>query len=237
MPWGPKVSTDAAGELKCERAHVPGMTIQTPVGPIPTWVLIPAAVAVLVVVRAYFGSVIFAPRWSRAWNVARRVLSGPVQTAISQFTPLAIEVENESTWDEWVGVIEPTDEPLAVVVDGERSVEVPLLAGFKTAPDGETEHETFVWYYGARPWPSAPNWLRPKQVHVTTFRSGDEIAVYAHAEANSWRPDLFADHLRKGPSFSVAQGVQRADMALDAAGVEWIDRTYSDQPNPMGAQA
>lgn len=195
-------------------------------------VLIPAAITVLVLVRLWLGSVVFAPRWSRTWNLARTVLAPLVQQLIFRFTPLQIEVENEAEGVEWVGTIEPTQKPLATVVDDVRPVEIPLLSGVKTSPDGIEEHETFVWYYGPQPLPTLPRWLRQYQVHVFTFRENGEVQVYAHAEANPWRPDLWVDHLTKGQSFSVPEGVMRADAALDEAGVEWIDRTYSDQPNP-----
>lgn len=195
-------------------------------------VLIPTAVLVVVLIRLWLGSVVFAPRWARTWNVARTVLAPIVQQLIYRRTPLNVEIENNAEWVEWVGVIEPPGEPLATVVDEVRPVEIPLLSGVKTSPDGVEEHETFVWYYGPRPFPTAPRWLRRYQVHVFTFRSGDGIEVFAHAEANPWRPDLWADHLNKGGSFSVPEGVMRADAALNEAGVEWVDATYSDQPNP-----
>lgn len=195
-------------------------------------VLIPAAVLVVVLVRLWLGGVVFAPRWSRLWNVLRTVLVPVVQQLIYKRTPLSVEIENKAHGVEWVGVIEPTERPLASVVDTVRPVEVPLLSGLKTAPDGAQEDETFVWYYGPSPFPTAPRWLRRYQVHVFTFATHEGVKVFAHAEANPWRPDLWADHLRKGESFSVPEGVMRADAALDEAGVEWVDRVYSDQPNP-----
>lgn len=195
-------------------------------------VLIPTAILVVVLIRLWLGSVVFAPRWSRTWNVARTVLAPIVQQLIYRRTPLSVEIENEADEVEWVGVIEPTDEPLAGVVDDVRPVEIPLLSGVKTSPDGVEEHETFVWYYGPAPFPTAPRWLRHYQVHVFTFRDEGEVSVYAHAEANPWRPDMWADHLNKGESFSVPEGVMRADAALDEAGVEWIDRVYTGVPNP-----
>jgi hypothetical protein len=195
-------------------------------------VLVSTAVLVIVLIRLWLGGVVFAPRWARTWNVARTVLAPIVQQLIYRRTPLSVKIENEAEAVEWVGVIEPTDEPLAVVVDDVRPVEIPLLSGVKTSPDGVEEHETLVWYYGPSPFPTAPRWLRRYQVHVFTFRSEGEVSVYAHAEANPWRPDLWADHLNKGQSFSVPEGVMRADAALDEAGVEWVDRVYMGVPNP-----
>jgi len=40
--------------------------------------------------------------------------------------------------------------------------------------------------------------------------------VAAHAEANSYRADLWRDHLYKGPSFDVQAGVESVR--------SWIDR-------------
>lgn len=193
-----------------------------------------AAVAVVLTAiagRVYFGSVLFAPRHVTTWNIVRRIATPILQRVIYRFAPFDIQIENESTPNEYAGTVEPDPRPLATAIDEVREVEIPLLAGFKTAPDGRAERATFVWHVGPRPWGSAPRWLRRYQVHVTVYRREDgRYDCYAHYEANSYRPDLWADHLFKGASFDVQEGVSRTQAALDDAGVAWeIDGSRSPE--------
>ena len=184
-----------------------------------------AAVAVVltgIAVRLYFGSAIFHPAHTTTWNVARRVLVPVLQRVIYHQLPFNIEIENESHRDEYAATVSHSPQQLALKIDEVREVEVSLLSGFKTAPDGRRERGTFVWYTGPKPFTSAPRWLRRYQVHPTVFRREDgTYDVYAHFEANSYRPDLWADHLFKGPSFSVEKGVRKTQNALDDADAEW----------------
>jgi len=184
-----------------------------------------AAVAVVltgVLVRVYVGSALFHPRHVKTWNVLRRVLAPMLQRLIYLKLPFNIEIENESHDAEYAATVEAPPAELATTIDDVREVEVPLLAGFKTAPDGRRERGTFVWHIGPRPFASAPRWLRRYQVHPTLFKRDDgRYDVYAHWEANSYRPDLWADHLFKGVSFSAGKGVRKMQNALDDADVEW----------------
>ena len=184
-----------------------------------------AAVAVVLVgvlARVWFGSALFHPRHVTAWNVLRRVLTPVLQRVIYHKLPFNIEIENESHSVEYAATVEAPPAELATTIDDVREVEVPLLAGFKTAPDGRRERGTFVWHIGSRPFDSAPRWLRRYQVHPTLFEREDgSYDVYAHREANSYRPDLWADHLLKGASFSADKGVRKMQNALDDADVEW----------------
>lgn len=177
-----------------------------------------AVVFVAVAARLKYGSVIFAPGFAAVWNTARRLLVPILQRVIYRTAIPNVEIENEAVKEEYVGVVDLTGQELALRIDGHRSVEIPLLAGFKEDWDGNTESATFVWYCG-RPPMGLPNWLAPLQVHVTCFRVGEKTRVTAHLEANPWRLDRWADHLFKGPSFSAPKGVQRTKRALDDAEV------------------
>lgn len=181
-----------------------------------------AVVLTAVLARVYFGSVLFAPRHVTTWNIVRRIATPILQRAIYRFAPFDIQIENESTREEYAATVEADPRALATTIDEVREVEIPALAGFKTAPDGREERATFVWHVGPRPWPAAPRWLRRYQNHPTVYRREDgRYDVYAHFEANSYRPDLWADHLFKGASFDVQEGVSRTQAALDDAGVAW----------------
>ena len=175
-------------------------------------------VFVAVIARLYFGSVVFAPRYAAVWNTARRLLVPVLQRVIYRTAIPNVEIENEAVKEEYVGVVDLTGQELALRIDGHRDVEIPLLAGFKSDWDGNTESATFVWYCGTTP-VGLPNWLSPYQVHVSCFRVGEQTRVTAHYEANPWRPDLVVDHLFKGDSFSAAKGVQRTKRALADAEV------------------
>lgn len=175
-------------------------------------------VAIVVTARLYFGSVVFAPRYVAIWNTARRLLVPILQRVIYRTAIPNVEIENKAIKAEYVGVVDLTGQELAMRIDGHRAVEIPLLAGFKTDWDGNTESATFVWYPGSPP-VGFPNWLSPYQVHVTCFRVGQSTRVTAHYEANPWRPDRVLDHLFKGGSFSAPKGVKRTERALADAEV------------------
>jgi hypothetical protein len=182
----------------------------------------PTVVVFAVAIRAYFGSVLFHPRYIYAWNLVRRLATPLIQRLVYRHVG-QISIENESEPEEYAAVVEARPKPVAVGIDEVREVEIPLLAGFKTAPDGREEAGTFVWYLGPRPFSWLPRWLRRYQVHVTVFRREDgEYDLYAHYEANSYRPDLWADHLFKRESFSAEKGVTRTQNALDDAEIEWV---------------
>lgn len=184
-----------------------------------------AAVAVVltgIAARAYFGSVLFHPRYVVVWNVVRRVAAPILQRVVYRYAPFDIAIENDSEPNEYAGTVELDPKPLALTLDQVREVEVPLLNGYKTAPDGRKERATFVWYYGPKPFQMLPRWLRRYQVDVTVFRREDgRYDLFVHAEANSYRPDLWFDHLFKGSSFDAAEGVKRAQNALDDAEIAW----------------
>ena len=174
----------------------------------PTAVGAVALVVSLVIVRLYFGNTLLHTRFAPFWGVARRLFM-PVVDRVAKRT-VGISAENEATREELVTEAPASpDEVIARLQRGsERRLEVSVLSGLKTDWDGNTEVRSVVGYEGAKPWPGAPRWLRDKQVHVFMFRDGDVTRVCAHEEANSWRPDLWADHLFKGPSFDVAEGVE-----------------------------
>ena len=186
----------------------------------------PTVVAIVVGARLWFGSTIFHVRWLTAWNIVRRVgvpwLNGFVLGRLVPFDP---ELENEAYEDEFVGVTKASPRDVALAISEVADPEVPLLAGFKTDWDEREEAGTDVTYHGPKPLGVAPDWLRPRQTHRTYFRArGPDGRFYtvitAHEEANSYRPDLWRDHLFKG-SFSASEGVRRTILKLEDAGVEW----------------
>lgn len=196
------------------------------------WVAATATVIVGLLLRLYFGSVIFHPRWTHLWNVVRRFGVPLLQQLIYRRLPINVEIENDSEPEEYVGTVDASARELALAVNNVREVEVPLLNGYKTSPDGREESGTFVFYLGSRP-PWAPRWLRAYQVDFTTYdREDGRSDVYAHFEANPYRPDLAVDHLTKGPSFSAQKGVDRARAALTDAEIEY---QMVDQPAEGGA--
>lgn len=172
----------------------------------------PTAFVVLIGGRVWFGSAIFAPRFMRLWGAIRR-RAAPIAQQLYSRIDYEINIEREVPKRQFVGVVDLNPIELAQRLDAERPVEVPLLAGVKTDWDGNEESGTFIWYCGPRAsW--LPRWLSKFQVHVSVFQIGSRSRVTAHREANSWRPDLWIDHLTRGPSHSAANGVQRSRRAL-----------------------
>jgi len=178
----------------------------------------PTVIFLVAFARLQFGSVVFAPRYAAIWNTVRKVATPILQRMIYQTAIPNVGIENNAVKEEYVGVVDLSAQELIMRVDGERDVEIPLLSGFKTDWDGNKESGTAVWYCGKQP-VGFPEWLKPYQVHFFTFRVGGKTRVCAHFEANPWRPDLWADHLFKGGSFSPPKGVQRMKRALKDADV------------------
>lgn len=183
----------------------------------------PAVVLTGVFLRVYFGHVLFHPRYVFVWNTIRRVGVPLLQKGMYRFLPFNVNIENSAHAKEYVATVSESPTELAKAINRERDVEVPLLAGFKTDWADRTETGTFVWYCGPKPG-GLPHWLRKYQVHPTTFEGdGGETIVTGHFEANSYRPDMWLDHLTKGPSHSVEKGVKRIRNAMDDAGVEPVE--------------
>lgn len=188
----------------------------------PPWIggteIAAAAVIVVVLARLYFGSVLFAPRYTPLWNVLRKVAAPVVARVVLPRLPIPVSVETSVIRAEMVGTVDLTPVELAKRIDGERAVEIPLLTPLTADWDGNTEDGTFVWYHGSKPsW--LPRWLRPYQIHVTCFRIGDRTRVCAHYEVNSYRPGSWVDFLTGGDSYSPGKGVQRTRRACDDAGI------------------
>jgi len=188
-------------------------------------VAIPLVVGLLIAARMLFGGAIFHVRWTAAWNVIRS-LKVPVINSyvLGTLVPFDFEIENEAHRDEFVGVSPHTPKEIEMLIAESVDSEVPLLAGFKTDWAGREEAGTAVSYHGSRPWPGAPNWLRPRQTHRTHFRvrgpDGWYTLITAHEEANSWRADQWIDHLKKH-SFSAREGVRRTVLKLEESEVDW----------------
>lgn len=181
-------------------------------------IALPVVVAAVVIVRLYYGSVVFAPRFVSVWAVGRRILTPILQRVVYRFLPVQIALESTVTKAEYVGVVDHSPQELALRIDGERDVEIPLLATVSEDWDGNIEDGTFVWYCGPKPaW--LPRWLRPYQVHITCFEIGGQTRVTAHYEANSYRPDYWMSHFVSNGHRSVGKGVQRAKRAIQDANV------------------
>lgn len=177
----------------------------------------PAVVSIVLLTRIYFGSVILSPRYAKFWNILRRILVPMIETLAASRLPTSPSLTQTVDKDAFVATTELNVVDLATRLADVREVEVPLLAGYKTDWSGRKEDGTLVWYYGSKPWPTAPNWLRPYQVHVTIF----EDTITAHREANPWCPWKWTDHLFKGSSHSVEDGVSRTIRALEDADVDY----------------
>jgi hypothetical protein len=178
----------------------------------------PTVVFLVVIARLYFGGVIFAPRFLPVWAVLRRIFVPLLQQGIYRYAPINVSIEGQATKNEYVGVVDLRPSELAMRLDGERDIEIPLLASYKHDWQDVPESGTMVWYCGGAP-VGLPKWLSPYQVHITTFQYDGRQRVTAHFEANPWRPDRWKDHLFQGPSRSDSKGVQKTRRALKDASI------------------
>ena len=179
-----------------------------------------ALVSALTITRLYSGSVLLDLRYVHFWGNARGIFM-PVIDKLAKRV-VGISAENHAVESEHVADIKPDAK---TVVDGiervsEREFEVSVLSGFKTDWHGNKERVSIVGYDGPKPWPNAPDWLRSDQVHITMFVTDDlKTRVTSHYEANSWRPDRWADHLFKGETFDAEKGVSLTREWMKEAGL------------------
>lgn len=182
-------------------------------------------VAALVAARLYYGESAFSPE-SRWWGPLRRVvipLAHQILTTIDPAGETGIYLTYEITREELVVSVETNYH--AILDDlADAGYRPQPLAALKTDWEGRREVASWARYHGPKPFDAAPDWLRPRQTHVTLFadvapsvnptQSGDgedEVSitiVTAHEEANPWRPDLWRVHYR-GLGMNVTRGVLR----------------------------
>ena len=172
-------------------------------------------VSTLVIARFYTGSVLLDIKYLEFWGTARQLFMPLIDKLAKRL--VGISAENSAHETEHVADICNSPREIADMIqaNSKREFEVSVLSGLKRDPINRKEIASIVGYMGARPWPNSPEWLRAKQVHIFMFDVGDYTRLYAHVEANSWRPDLWKDHLFKGESFNAEQGVRITKAWLD----------------------
>jgi len=192
------------------------------------WLAGAAVVALLVAARAHAGERWFNDR-SRFWSPIRRVAI-PLLDRTLRNVDEGLYATNRATRAEHVATV---DVPPAQVLEdlAEAGYQPQPLAGLKTDWAGRTEIASRARFHGAKPFAGAPEWLRPRQVHVTLFADTVEpdmipvigeleeverTIVTAHEEANPWRPDSWRDHYR-GRTLDVDLGRRLAadDLAIE----------------------
>lgn len=161
-----------------------------------------ALVSLLVLARFYAGAHWFNDQ-ARFWNPIRRTAI-PLLHRLFQRSSEDLYAETEISKDERVGVIPKT--PDAVLDElAARGYQPHPLASLARDWEGRTEVASWARFEGPKPFPGAPEWLRPRQVHVRLFDpenpapyglpgKSKETIVTAHEEATSWRPDQWRDH-------------------------------------------
>lgn len=182
-------------------------------------VVAPAVVILGIFIRVYFGKILFHPRYVRLWSIARKI-GVPILNRVA-LNRVGVDIENKAYTEEYVAVTDLTPRKIGLKLCKEFPTEVPLLAGHKTDWEDREEIGTLTVYHGPKPFPSAPDWLRDRQTHMTFFRykSGETI-VTAHDEANSYRPDQWADHLYKKTQ-SADQGTENTVEYFNQADIDY----------------
>ena len=177
-----------------------------------------ALVSLLSIVRLYSGSVLLQLRYLNFWGNARRLFMPVIDKVAKRL--VGISAENRALETEYVVDVQADPKSVAEGVDevSERDFEVSVLSGYKSDWEANKEIASIVGYDGSKPWPNAPDWLRSDQVHITMFVTDDlKTRVTSHYEANSWRPDRWADHLFKGETFDAEKGVSLTKEWLEQA--------------------
>jgi hypothetical protein len=194
----------------------------------PTGAAAIALVSLLVFVRLYAGSRLLDPKHMTLWGVVRRI-GMPLVDQVAKRS-VGISAENAAHRDEFVHDVDATPVEVrdALIAQSDERWEVSVLSGLKTDWAENHEQASLVCYFGDKPTPGAPDWLRDKQTHVFLFSAGIGTRICCHNEANSWRPDQWQDHLFKGPSFDAQAGVERVDGWLEESSLS-IPADYTSQ--------
>ena len=191
------------------------------------WLAGAAVVATLVATRLYAGPHLFSDR-TRFWGPLRR-LAIPTLDRVLRDVDEDLYASNQATREEHVITLDVS--PDAVLEDlADAGYQPQPLAGLKTDWEGRTEVASWARYRGPKPFPGAPEWLRPRQVHVTLFTFVDEpdmipvigefddveqTIVTAHEEANPWRPDQWREHYRAvGQDIALGRRLAAEDLGV-----------------------
>jgi hypothetical protein len=194
----------------------------------PTGAAAIALVSLLVFVRLYAGSRLLDPKHMTLWGVVRRI-GMPLVDQVAKRS-VGISAENAAHRDEFVHDVDATPVEVrdALIAQSDERWEVSVLSGLKTDWAANHEQASLVCYFGDKPTPGSPDWLRDKQTHVFLFSAGIGTRICCHNEANSWRPDQWHDHLFKGPSFDAQAGVERVNGWLEESSIS-IPADYTSQ--------
>lgn len=168
----------------------------------PVWIAGAIAVAIVAAARVYAGPDLFGRLVDRL-QPYRRALLPYVDAAAKRYLGDDWYTETTVSHAEHVATLQL--EPGDIVEDLEAAgYEPQALASVATDWRGRTEVASYARYYGPKPFPGAPDWLRARQVHVRLFRTAERASpagppltftvVTAHAEANPWRPDRWRAH-------------------------------------------
>jgi len=181
--------------------------------PSAEWLAGAAVVLTLVLLRARFG-----PITSVRWQPLRRLLL-PLMNAVAK-RYLGEDWYATSTRSKREHVATVPIQPHEVLDDLEAAGYEPQpLASLSEDWTGREEQASWCRYYGPKPFPAAPEWLRERQVHVRLFCRGGyctETAITAHAETNPWRFDRWRDHYQSR-SLDLQEGREllAADLGID----------------------
>lgn len=153
-----------------------------------------AIVSLLVLGRLYVGEYWFDDQ-ARFWNPVRRAVI-PLLHRLFQRSGEDLYAETEIGKHEHVETVPLTPRNVKQLL-AEQGYEPQPLASLARDWNGRTELASWARYEGPKPFPGAPDWLRPRQIHVRLFADADNAMptiVTAHEEATSWRPDQWRDH-------------------------------------------
>lgn len=166
----------------------------------PVWLLGFAVVLLLALGRFYYGPLLFGSD-ARHWQPFR-LAAVPIIDALARryggadFNYAETEVyPSEYVTTFTAGAMDLLDRLAAA------GYEPQPLASLATDWTGTTEAASWARYMGPKPFPGAPDWLRPMQVHARLFPrpaldGTPRMALTAHYEPNPWRPDTWRGHYR-----------------------------------------
>lgn len=184
-----------------------------------------AIVLLLVVGRLFVGEHYFNDR-GRFWGPIRRAFIPWLHRRFQDVDDY-FYAETEVEKDQLVGVVDESPDAVIDELDA-AGYEPQPLASLATDWTGRTELASWARYYGSKPFRGAPEFFRPRQVHVRLFERDGGTAIVAHEESTPWRPDLWRDHYG-AHSLDVERG---RELAADDLGLVEPSRAPSEAVQP-----
>ena len=148
-------------------------------------------VSLFVVARMHSHPDIWDAKSGRFWYPLRRWILTPVDDLVEHI-PL-LYTKTTVSENEYITTLDWTHTDFLRHAQ-ERGFEAQPLASIAKDWNGNIERSSIAYYYGAKLFPGAPNYLRKYQLHIRPFGEDKELTITGHTEYSPWHPVYALPH-------------------------------------------